>query len=66
MKKGITIKDLYILLGIVVAAIVMLVLWLQPTGVEIGEAAPGAQSKWIVPAIKHIHNKVEIVLQLLR
>jgi hypothetical protein len=60
-----TYKELSLLLGIVVAAIILLVIWLNPVSAEssdIGTAQPAVKRQ----AFKLILQKAQVVVQLFR
>jgi hypothetical protein len=63
VKTRLTYKELSLLLGIVVAAIILMVIWLNPVSAEssdIGTAQPAIK----LQAFKLILQKVQVVVQL--
>lgn len=65
MKARITYKEFTILLGVLVAAIILLIIWLHPASVEATEVGK-TTSSWFIPSVKLSLKKAEIALQLFR
>lgn len=60
MKWKITYKELSLLLGILVAIIIMITLWLKPFSLESGEVSEKPAHKLIVPASKILTRKATV------
>jgi len=63
MKWKFTYKELTLLLGILVAGIIMLTLWLKPFSLESGEVSEKPAQKVIVPASKILVEKTYVLIQ---
>lgn len=66
MTNRFTYKELTLLLGIVVAAIILLNIWLQPAAVESSEAGTSASPNWLIPSVKMFIHKIGFAFQLSR
>jgi hypothetical protein len=67
MKWKFTYKELSLLLGIVVAVIIMITLWLKPFSLESGEVSEKPAQKIIVPAAKILAERTYVlVTEILR
>ena len=62
MKWKFTYKELTLLLGILVAVIIMITLWLKPFSLESGEVSEKPAQKVIVPASKILVERTYILL----
>lgn len=62
MKWKFTYKELTLLLGILVAVIIMITLWLKPFSLESGEVSEKPTQKLIVPASKILLKKTFLVV----
>lgn len=66
MKNRLTYKELTLVLGILVAAIIFIIIWSQPEGVEASDAGGNITPKSLVPAVKILAQKAKLFIQLLR
>ncbi len=64
VKTRLTYKELSLLLGIVVAAIILMVIWLNPVSNEASDIGNTAQPALKLQAFKMILQKVQAVVQL--
>lgn len=63
MKWRFTYKELSLLLGILVAVIIMITLWLKPFSLESGEVSEKPAQKMIVPASKILVERTFVYLK---
>ena len=67
MKLKFTHKEFTLLLGILVAVIIMITLWLKPFSLESGDVSEKPAQKLIVPAAKILMERTfVIVTEILR
>lgn len=67
MKRKFTYKEFSLLLGILVAVIIMITLWLKPFSLESGEVSEKSAQKLIVPAAKILAERTYVlVMEILR
>ncbi len=67
MKWKFTYKELTLLIGILVAVIIMITLWLRPISLEAGEVSEKPARQIIVPATKILTEKTFVlVIEILR
>jgi hypothetical protein len=66
MKYQIGYKELSILLGILVATLIIILIWLNPDGNEASESARGMSSHWLLPAGKVLVQQVVEIIQFYR
>lgn len=62
MKLKFTYKELTLLLGILVAVIIMITLWLKPFSLESGEVSEKSVQKLIVPAAKILMERTYVLV----
>jgi hypothetical protein len=64
VKTRFTHKELTLLIGILVAAIILIILWLHPSGLEASEAGKVASPDWQLPSMRILTQKVLLLFQL--
>ena len=62
MKWKFTYKELSLLLGILVAVIILITLWLRPFSPESGEVSEKPAQKRIMPASKILLRKAHLIV----
>jgi hypothetical protein len=63
MKNPIGYKELSIVLGILVVAIIILLVWLNPSGNEATEMDRGTSSNWLLPTSKILVQYLSEIIQ---
>ena len=59
-------KELTILIGVLVAAIILLIIWTQPDQIESSETGKTLPSHSLIPSVKILIDKVYTIIQSLR
>jgi len=66
MKNRLTYKELTLLLGILVAAIIFIIIWTRPEGTEASDLGGSITPKNLIPSVKALPQKFKLFIQLLR
>jgi hypothetical protein len=52
VKKNLTYKEISLLIGILVAAIILLIVWLNPSGLEAFQGNENSNTPWFLTAVR--------------
>ena len=62
MKKNLTYKEISLLIGILVAAIILLIVWLNPSGLEAFQGNESSNVPWFLPAVRMVIQQTSSIL----